>query len=425
MKLSAWGKFPVIESELVKLSDKDLWNLPFIINGNLRSYGDAALGERHLPFHKNRLLHFDDQNGLLTCESGVLLSDIIDVFLIKGWFLKVTPGTKLITIGGAIASDVHGKNHHIQGCFSECVESLVLLLPNNQLLHCSRTNNSDFFYATCGGMGLTGIIVQASIFLKKVSSKSIIQKTLKTSNLEETFDAFEKFKQTEYSVAWIDCLSKGDSIGRSLLMIGDFMNDNDFSYKKKSKINIPIEFPSFTLNKYSVKIFNELYYNKSLKNETNQIVSIDSFFYPLDSINNWNRIYGKNGFIQFQFILPKSSSFDGLKKLLESISASGMGSFLAVLKLYGASNNNLLSFPLEGYSLALDFKMQKGLVKFIEKLTDQVVDFGGRVYLSKDALLLKRQFDLSYKNADKFRNFRKKMELDKHFQSLLSRRLEI
>ncbi len=425
MKLSAWGKFPVIESELVKLSDKDLWNLPFIINGNLRSYGDAALGERHLPFHKNRLLQFDDQNGLLTCESGVLLSDIIDVFLIKGWFLKVTPGTKLITIGGAIASDVHGKNHHIQGCFSECVESLVLLLPNNQLLHRSRTNNSDFFYATCGGMGLTGIIVQASIFLKKVSSKSIIQKTLKTSNLEETFDAFEKFKQTEYSVAWIDCLSKGDSIGRSLLMIGDFMNDNDFSYKKKSKINIPIEFPSFTLNKYSVKIFNELYYNKSFKNEINQIVSIDSFFYPLDSINNWNRIYGKNGFIQFQFILPKSSSFDGLKKLLESISASGMGSFLAVLKLYGPSNNNLLSFPLEGYSLALDFKMQKGLVKFIEKLTDQVVDFGGRVYLSKDALLLKRQFDLSYKNADKFRNFRKKMELDKHFQSLLSRRLEI
>ena len=425
MKLAAWGKYPTIESYLIKLTDFDLWNTPFIMNGNLRSYGDAALNERFLPFHKKRFLNFDVHTGLLTCEAGVLLSDIIDTFLKKGWFLKVTPGTKLITIGGAIASDVHGKNHHVQGCFSECVESFILLLPDNKILECSRTINADFFHATCGGMGLTGIIIQASFYLKKIHSKNILQKTIKTSNLKETFDAFEKYKETEYSVAWIDCLSKGDSLGRSILMIGDFINDNDLNLGKTGKLNIPFNLPSLTLNKYTVKIFNKFYYNKVLKKETNKIVSIDSFFYPLDSINNWNRIYGKNGFIQFQFILPKSVSFDGLKHLLQSISSSGMGSFLAVLKLYGASNPNLLSFPIEGYSLALDFKMQPGLIQFIEKLTDQVIELGGRVYLSKDALLLKRQFNSSYANADKFREFRKQMNLEKHFQSLLSKRLEI
>lgn len=425
MNLSAWGRFPIVESQSIKLTDNDIWEIPFIMNGNLRSYGDAALNNKYLPFKKNRFLNFDMNTGLLTCEAGVLLSEVIDTFLIHGWFLKVTPGTKLITIGGAIASDVHGKNHHVQGCFSECVESFILLLPNNDLLECSRTKNSNFFHATCGGMGLTGIIIQASFYLKKINSKNILQKTIKTSNLQETFDVFEKYNDTEYSVAWIDCLSKGNSIGRSIVMLGDFMNDNDFSYKKKYKLNIPFNFPSSTLNKYSVKIFNELYYNKVLKKESNKIVSIDSFFYPLDSLSNWNRIYGKNGFIQFQFILPKSISYIGLKDLLDSISASGMGSFLAVLKLYGKSNANLLSFPIEGYSLALDFKMQKGLVGFIQKLTDQVIQLGGKIYLSKDALLLKKQFDLSYPNADKFRDFRKQMNLEKHFQSLLSKRLEI
>jgi decaprenylphospho-beta-D-ribofuranose 2-oxidase len=425
MKLSAWGKYPIVESELIKLTDNDIWDMQFIVNGNLRSYGDAALNDKYLPYKKNRFLNFDTDTGLLTCEAGVLLSEVIDTFLLQGWFLKVTPGTKLITIGGAIASDVHGKNHHLQGCFSECVESFILLLPNNIQLECSRTKNSNYFYATCGGMGLTGIIIQASFYLKKIYSKNILQKTIKTSNLKETFDVFEKYKDTEYSVAWIDCLSKGNSIGRSLVMLGDFMNDKDFSDKKKYKFNIPFNFPSFTLNKYTVKIFNFLYYNKVQKKEVDKVVSIDSFFYPLDSLSNWNRIYGKNGFIQFQFILPKSISYNGLNALLDSISASGMGSFLAVLKLYGKSNSNYLSFPIEGYSLALDFKMQKGLIELIQKLTDQVVELGGKIYLSKDALLLKKQFDLSYPNAYKFRDFRKQMNLDKNFQSLLSKRLGI
>ncbi|MBD3727603.1 MAG: FAD-binding oxidoreductase [Moraxella osloensis] len=410
MKLSGWGRHPVINSRA--LGHNHLaWLEPFIPAGNHRSYGDAALAPVHLPMlRQNRLIAFDEQSGLLTCEAGVLLSEIIEVFLPRGWFLAVTSGTKLITVGGAVASDVHGKNHHIQGCFSECVESFELLLPNHQTKTCSRSENPDLFHATFGGMGLT-------------SSQWIEQITIKTANLKQTFEAFEQYQDSPYSVAWIDCLAKGDSLGRSLLMVGDFADDGDLSYQPKNNLTIPLDFPTFALNSLSVKAFNALYYGKAAKGESQQRVGIDSFFYPLDAISHWNRIYGKNGFVQFQFILPKAVSFDGLEAILKRISQSGMGSFLAVLKLYGAENQNWLSFPMEGYSLALDFKMQPGLVEFIRELTDQVVELGGRVYLAKDALLTREQFEQSYSKVEQFRTLRKDMGLDAHFKSLLSQRL--
>lgn len=424
MKLSGWGRYPVIDSTRLSQTHQAWWNQAFIANGNLRSYGDAALASFYLPMLKqNRLIAFDKKTGLLTCESGVLLSDIIEVFLPRGWFLTVTPGTKLITVGGAVASDVHGKNHHIQGCFSECVECVELLLPNNQTKTCSRSENVELFHATCGGMGLTGVITQVSFYLKPVQSQWIEQTTIKTANLKQTFEAFEQCQDSPYSVAWIDCLAKGESLGRSLLMIGDFAQNGDLRYQPKKTLTVPLEFPSFVLNSYSVKAFNTLYYNNAAKVESQQRVGIDGFFYPLDAIHHWNRIYGKHGFVQFQFILPKEVSFDGLEAVLKRISQSGMGSFLAVLKLYGAENHNWLSFPMEGHSLALDFKMQSGLVDFIRELTDQVVELGGRVYLAKDALLTREQFEQSYPKVEQFRALRKEMGLDAHFQSHLSQRL--
>ncbi len=427
MKLSGWGRYPLVDSRALGTNHQAWWAECFIPAGNHRSYGDAALAPVYLSMLKqNRLISFDDQTGLLICEAGVLLSEIIEVFLPRGWFLAVTPGTKLITVGGAVASDVHGKNHHIQGCFSECVESFELLLPNqssNQTQTCSRSENSDLFHATCGGMGLTGLITRVSFYLKRVESQWINQTTIKTDNLKHTFEAFEQSKDSPYSVAWIDCLAKGESLGRSLLMVGDFAKDGDLSYKPKNNLTIPFDFPAFALNSLSVKAFNALYYGKAAKGESQQRVGIDSFFYPLDAIHHWNRIYGKNGFVQFQFILPKAVSFEGLKAILKRISQSGMGSFLAVLKLYGAANQNWLSFPMEGYSLALDFKIQPNLVDFIRELTDQVVELGGRVYLAKDALLTREQFEQSYPKVEQFRALRKDMGLDAHFQSLLSQRL--
>ena len=430
MQLNSWGMYPQIKSKKFTFNTKD--NLKDILKenstlipfGNGRSYGDSALAENIIyskPY--NYFLDFDEERGLLHCQSGVMLSEIIEAFVPRGWFLKVTPGTKLITIGGAIASDVHGKNHHVEGCFSSCVEEFTLILPNGEIKNVKK--DDELFLATCGGMGLTGVILDAKISLKKINSKYINQTTIKTKNLKETFEAFEKYSHMPYSVAWIDCLASGEDIGKCLLMVGDFADDGKLDFKEKKKINIPFNFPSFALNSLSVKAFNWLYYKKAPDGESKQKVDIDTFFYPLDAINNWNRIYGKGGFTQYQFILPKEKSYDGLKEILEKISKSGKGSFLAVLKLYEEENKNYLSFPMKGYSLALDFKIEKGIFELLNSLDEIVLKYGGRIYLTKDVRVSKESFEKGYPNIEKFRNLRKEYGMDKKFQSLQSKRVGI
>ncbi len=429
-KISAWGNYPVIEANLIKYWDSNSLNFEdnkeYIAYGNGRSYGDSALGENIVKVReKDLFLDFDQKSGLLHVQAGVLLSEILEHFVPRGWFLKVTPGTKLITIGGAIASDIHGKNHHIEGCFSECVEEFTILLDSGKIEVCTKESNPDLWRATCGGMGLTGVILDAKIYLKKIKSKYIDQTTIKTANLKETFEAFEEYKDMPYSVAWIDCLAKGDSIGRCLLMVGDFLEDGDLSYNLKKQKSIPFNFPTFALNNLSVKAFNWLYYGKVKERISKQKVDIDTFFYPLDAIGHWNRIYGKNGFTQYQFILPKEQSLKGLEEILYEISASGKGSFLAVLKLYGKANDNWLSFPMEGYSLALDFKIEPGLFELLDKLDEIVLKYGGRIYLTKDVRVSKENFEKGYPNIEKFREYRKEMGFDKRFQSLQSKRVKI
>ena len=328
--------------------------------------------------HRTTFLGFDEEKGILHIEAGVLLSEILEALVPRGWFLKVTPGTKLITVGGAIASDVHGKNHHVGGCFSECVESFTIMLADGEVVTCTKETTPDLWKATCGGMGLTGVILSAKITLKKINSQYIDQTTIKTKNLKETFEAFEAYKEKPYSVAWIDCLAKGDAIGKCLLMVGDFKDDGKLDYKLKPQKTIPFNFPSFALNNWSVRAFNWLYYGKSKAGVSQQTVDIDTFFYPLDAIGHWNRIYGKNGFTQYQFILPKETSYEGLEEILTAISDSGKGSFLAVLKLYGKANDNWLSFPIEGYSLALDFKIEKGLFELLDSLDEIVLKYKGQ-----------------------------------------------
>lgn len=424
--LNSWGLYPKIENRYYKVDSKDKLkkylkdNKVYIPYGNGRSYGDSALYKHILyclPY--NYFLDFDEKNGILHLQSGVLLSEILKLVVPKGWFLEITPGTKFITVGGAIASDVHGKNHHISGCFSKSVLEMNIMLPNGEIVNLKPED--ELFKATCGGMGLTGVILDAKIKLKKINSVYINQTTIKTKNLQETFEAFEKYKDASYSVAWIDCLSK--DIGKSILMIGDFLNDGILDYKEKINLNVPFFFPKFTLNKLTVKVFNFLYYNKIKDEVSNQIVDFNTFFYPLDSIQNWNRIYGKDGFLQYQFILPKKNSYEGLEEILSEIQKSGKGSFLAVLKLYGKENENFLSFPMEGYSLALDFKIENGLFDLLNKLDKIVVKYGGRIYLAKDSRMSKEVFESGYPYVDKFRQIRKTYGLDKKFKSLQSERL--
>ena len=402
-KVTNWGNFPVVEKEiksedtLQKIKDFVQNNNEIIARGNGRCYGDASLSEHIFSTKRlNKLISFDRLNGIIECESGVLLSEILEVIVQQGYFLYVTPGTKFISVGGAIASDVHGKNHHAEGCFSEYVISFSLLNENGEVLICSRTENTDKFWATIGGMGLTGIILSAKFKLKNIETAYIRQESIKAENLDEIFKLFDESEDWTYNVAWIDCLQKGKNIGRSILMRGEHafkhqlpnkLQEKPLRLKKKLNLTVPFYFPNFVLNNLTVRIFNFLYFNKQTKKEVKNNVDYETFFYPLDIANDWNKIYGKGGFIQYQFVIPKEKGKEGMKEILETIAKSGNGSFLAVLKLFGKNNAEAYnSFPIEGYTLALDFKVNAKLKNLIKKLDEVVEAYGGRIYLTKDSM---------------------------------------
>lgn len=398
-----WGNFPVVEKEVrsedsvQKIREFVKNNNEIIARGNGRCYGDAALGETIFSTKRlNKFISFDRLNGVIECESGVLLSEILEVTVPQGYFLSITPGTKFITVGGAIASDVHGKNHHVEGCFSESVVEFSLMNEKGEVLKCSREENSDLFWATVGGMGLTGIILSAKLNLKNIESVYIRQESIKAENLDEIFKLFDESESWTYNVAWIDCLQKGKNIGRSILMRGEHalraelpvnLQKEPLRLKKKPMPTVPFYFPGFVLNNLTVKIFNWLYFGKQRAKEVKNFVDYESFFYPLDVVNDWNKIYGKGGFIQYQMVIPKEKGKEGMKKILETIAHSGNGSFLAVLKLFGKNNPQAYnSFPFEGYTLALDFKVNSKLKNLVEKLDNIVEEFGGRIYLTKDCM---------------------------------------
>jgi len=307
-----------------------------------------------------------------------------------------------------------------------------VLLANGDSLTCSPTLNSDLFWATCGGMGLTGIITRAKFNLKKIESSYIRQKQIKAKNLEEIIQLFEEYKHYTYSVAWIDCLKKGESFGRSILILGEHAKVNELNGKKrddplrlprKKQITFPFTLPSFVLNQSTVKAFNFLFYGKNLKREIDNIVSYEPFFYPLDAILHWNRGYGKKGFVQYQFVLPLENK-KGLVEILQRISNEGLGSFLAVLKVFG-KQDDLISFPKEGYTLALDFPVRKGLFAFLDELDKIVLQYGGRIYLSKDARMQPDIFWNGYPNAQQFVSTLKKYNPTFKINSLQARRLNI
>jgi len=425
--LTGWGLFPKIKSLCISTPTTlpHLQNLknPFIPFGNGRSYGDSALAETTLHTRNHQqILSFNLETGVLHAQGGILLSEILKVIMPKGWFLNVTPGTSLITLGGAIASDIHGKNHHLHGCFSEDVIEFTLL---NHLGTFTIQKQDPWFYATCGGMGLTGIILDAKIQLKNIRSNLIQQTTIKTKNLKETFETFQTYQHLPYSVAWIDCLAKKNQQGRCIFMGGDFCSNGPLHYSQAFQLKIPFYFPNWILNTYTVSAFNTAYYFKTKKEISQHIVPFHQFFYPLDNISDWNKLYGKNGLTQYQFIIPKQFSLDGLSEILTLISNSGKGSFLAVLKLYGPENKNYLSFPIEGYSLALDFKIEPDLFPLLNELDKIVLKYKGRLYLSKDVRVSADVFEKGYPLIQAFRTFRKQYGLTEFFQSYQSRRLNL
>ena len=424
-ELSGWGRYPKIKTkELTPQSESELLEIlrhseSYIPRGNGRSYGDSAINKNLTVTmtHINRFLQWNQESGELVAESGVLIANIIDIFLPRGWFPYVTPGTKFVTLGGAIACDVHGKNHHKDGSFGNFVNWIEIFNNNNEVVRCSSDENSELFHWTIGGMGLTGVIIRCSIQLKKVESGWIKQQTVVNNNLNETLQSFYEHKKATYSVAWIDCLAKGKSFGRSILMLGEHAQKSEVEAKpanypkrKNKKITFPFDAPSFLLNNFTVSAFNKLYFNLN-KNKQSSYVDWDTYFYPLDSIGDWNRMYGKNGFFQFQCVLPREFSEQGYTKILSTIQNKSSGTFLAVLKDFG-SGNGYLSFPKEGLALALDFKASQKNIEVGKELTDIVNSLGGSFYLAKDAIMNSSQFTNNFDKGEfsKHRNVAIKSE---------------
>jgi FAD/FMN-containing dehydrogenase len=432
MNFQSWGNYPKINAVGHRFGDlhslQKLLNrkTEYIARGNGRSYGDSSLSE-HLIYVRpyDCFLEFDSEKGTITVQAGVLLAEILEVIVPKGWFLPVVPGTRYVTVGGAIASDVHGKNHHLESSFCHYLVDFTMMLRGGDVVHCSRNENEGLFRATCGGMGLTGVILTAKIKLKSISSSLIARTDVKTANLEETLRAFDTHYDCTYSVAWIDCLAKGKALGRGLVTMGEHVQSGKLSYTSKDEFRLPLNFPSFTVNTAVVKLFNTLYYQLGGSGDSARQVTIDEFFFPLDAIRNWNKIYGKAGFVQYQFVLPLDSSRDGLRDILTVVSNYGQGSPLAVLKLLGESNSNWLSFPMHGFTLALDFKIQKNLLKLLSELDQIVVKHGGRFYLTKDARVSREIFEVGYDSIDRFRALRKQHGMNRKFNSLQSKRLEL
>jgi decaprenylphospho-beta-D-ribofuranose 2-oxidase len=438
-QIANWGNYPAIESDERSFSfDDQLKELVksdqrFIARGNGRCYGDGSLAENTISTLKyDKVLSFDKVNGVFETESGITLDQVLEIIVPAGWFLPVTPGTKFITIGGAIASDVHGKNHHVDGAFSSHVLEMDVMLSTGETLTCSPFFNQDLFEATCGGMGLTGVITRVRFRLKKIETSYIKQKQIKAANLEELLKLFDEYKNYTYSVAWIDCLIRGDEFGRSILILGEHARLDELEPAQRNKplalpgkkqINFPFNLPSWVLNTLTVRAFNFVYYSKNLKKVIDNVVSYEPFFYPLDAILNWNRGYGKNGFIQYQFVIPMHAK-QGLIEILERISDEGLGSFLAVLKVFG-KQDSLISFPMEGYTLALDFPVRDGLFRFLDELDSIVLKYGGRLYMSKDARMKAQMLESGYPRLQEFKSIVEKYNPGGKIHSLQSDRLFI
>jgi FAD/FMN-containing dehydrogenase len=383
---------PNLLSELGKQYDSVL---PF---GNGRSYGDSCLATSDHVVHTRSLDRFistDWENGIVIAESGMTLEELLAVAMPRGWFLPVTPGTKFVTLGGALANDIHGKNHHRRGTFGKHVSKFSLIRSDRPSMICSKEENADFFAATIGGLGLTGIIEWLELKLIPIQSSFIDAVHIRFDSLNEFFAlSSELDDQHEYAVAWIDCLAKGDSTGRGVYIVGDHSKNGCLTSDLVRKLRVPFTPPMSVVNKLTLRIFNSVYYRAHKTGRNSSSISYEPFFYPLDRILHWNRIYGARGFQQYQCVIPDRFAKSAISELLGVIATAGSGSFLSILKRCGhVASPGLLSFPFPGISLALDFPHREKLNRSIFPRMDAIVRLArGRLYPAKDAHMTAEDF---------------------------------
>ena len=425
--ISSWGRLSSSDHHLVALTDVRQIGIdtnltkPSLAYGNGRSYGDVCLnpgGSLWMTNRLDRFIAFDEATGRLVCEAGVLLRDIQRALVPRGWILPVTPGTQLITVGGAIANDVHGKNHHAVGSFGDHVLGLSLCRSDGETISCGPDLRSDWFTATVGGMGLTGIVIEATLQLHRVPGPWLNAETIPFDDLEDFFalaDGSEAgWAQT---VAWIDCLK---SRGRGIFMRANFTAEDGGSLPTKKPIRMPLTPPFSLVNALTLRPFNTVYFEMKKFARGTALVHYEPFFYPLDNVLEWNRMYGKRGFYQYQSVVPRSDALEATRAMLDAVARSGQGSFLAVLKTFGNRMPiGLMSFPRPGVTLALDFANRGASTeRLFERLDDIVRDCGGRIYAAKDARMPRDLFESGYPQLDRFLPFR-----DPGISSAMSRRL--
>ena len=415
-RFESWGRYPTLDAKLVPLS----WTTDFPLRtppstrqlpvGAGRSYGDVCLLENGTLLHTrgmDRLLDFDPATGVLRCEAGVTLAEILDFAVPRGFFLPVTPGTKYVTVGGAIANDIHGKNHHIAGTFGHHVLRFELVRSDGSHFLCSPTENQTWFAATIGGMGLTGLITWAEVRLRPIVSRKIDYHGEKFVGIDEFLELARK-ATAEYTVAWIDCVSTGKNFARGIFMQGDHSKEPGPLHKSSEPwLTFPIDLPAFALNRFTMSAFNTAYYHKQLPKQKTAKVDYEPFFYPLDSVLHWNRMYGKAGLLQFQNVLPHASGREGMVQILKAITRSGLASFLAVIKFFGDMPSlGMMSFPQPGVMLALDFPIRPEVsFDLLDRLAEITMEHGGRMYSAKDARMTAAQYQASYPQWQDFAKF--------------------
>ena len=431
MYISGWGNNLVVNSKIIYPKNineiiriiRDYKSKGILVRGMGRSYGDVALNENiiSLKYYK-KTLELDEKDGLLRCSSNITISEINDLIISKGWFLNITPGSKFVSVGGAIANDVHGKNHHRDGSFSDYLEEFDIIKENGETLTCSNKTNSELFHATCGGLGLTGIITNVKIKLLRIKSKNIDVKIVKTNNFEQTIEKLNELKDYKYLVAWTDTLSKKNN-GRSIIFCGEHSNDGDLNYKKQKNFKIPRLFGLLFMNLTCLKIFNIFYYlfhknNQKLKKD------INNFFYPLDTVSNWNKLYGKYGFTQIQLLIRRNkNNKDLLVEIINFFSKKGFYSHLTTLKEYGEGNKNFLSFGEKGLSITLDIPLNNNFSKVYEEFEKKFSNENIKVYLAKDSFMSQNFFKKTYSKLNNFVELQKRFNSNSTFKSKLSQRL--
>jgi FAD/FMN-containing dehydrogenase len=415
----SWGRYPTYDAKIVPLN----WQSDFpklaggMQNGALpvgmgRSYGDVCLlkgGNLLLTTGMDRILSFDAATGLLTAEAGMTLAQILDFAVPRGFFLPVTPGTKYVTLGGAIANDIHGKNHHVAGTFGSHVTQFGLVRSDGTSILCSPTENPDWYSATIGGLGLTGVIPWATLRMKPIVSRKIDYEGIQFHGIDEFLHLTELSKNIEYTVSWVDCVSQGKNFARGVFMQGDHSQvPDELKPSPEPKLVFPFDAPGFALNQMTVSAFNTVFFHKQMKARVKALQDYEPFFYPLDKVLHWNRLYGKSGLLQFQYAIPWENAREGTIAILGAIAKSGLASFLAVLKAFGdVSSPGMMSFPQPGITLALDFPIKPNVsFPLFERLADMTREFGGRLYPAKDAAMTAAQFQAFYPQWEQFARYR-------------------